>query len=74
MNETIKTARPKREMWYEISTFLRDATCHIHMHPNMKWMFKMDLDKVTLERDNITLVIPRRKFDEHWKIVKEGRV
>lgn len=70
----IGTARPKTYLMYQIATFSKDATCYINCYPQQKWEYSFTArgDKVRLERNNVTLIIPTDDFMKHWKTKQIG--
>lgn len=65
-------ARPKTYVMYRIATFDGKAECYIHCHPQQKWDcvgFSEDKKGIELSRNNISMVLPREDFEEHWKVV-----
>ena len=64
--------RVKTFLIYTLKTFLGDAECWISCYPQQKWEYRVKGDKVTLDRKNISLTIPKTDFEKHWRVVEQN--
>ncbi|MGN0352403.1 MAG: hypothetical protein ACI4ES_12190 [Roseburia sp.] len=63
-------ARVKSCIIYRIATFDGQAECYIDCYPQQRFEYRVNGDRVTLDRKGISLVIPKEDFDKHWKVVE----
>lgn len=65
------TAKPKQHGMLWISNFTKTATVNITLHPQQKWKYSIDGEKVNLEYKHTDLQIPKADFEKYWKVVEE---
>ena len=62
------TAKPKEYGMLWISNFA--GKVNITLHPQQKWKYRIDGEKVNLEYKCISLQIPKADFEKYWKVVE----
>ena len=64
-------ARPRTYVTYRFG-FDSGAMSYIQCHTQRRWEVEKSTDgkKVKLSNKNVTIVIPREDFEEHWKEVE----
>ncbi|MBR5583366.1 MAG: hypothetical protein IKW21_02435 [Lachnospiraceae bacterium] len=64
------TAKPKKHGMLWINNFAETAKVYITLHPQQKWKYKIDGEKVNLEYKHTDLQIPKADFEKYWKVVE----
>jgi len=64
------TARPKKCSILWVGNFSKTSVVHIRLHPQQKWKYRIDGDKVNLEYRHTDLQIPKADFEKYWKVVE----
>lgn len=66
-------ARPRTYLMYSTKSFDGRASCYIQCHPQQRWEVvgrPEGRTNVELPHKNVTIVIQREDFEEHWKEVE----
>ena len=74
----MRKCRTTSYVTYWIGSWDGKGRVYIDVYPQQRWEYHTMLDrdgslpdKVTLSRKNITLEIPRKDFDKHWRFIDE---
>ena len=64
-------ARPNTFVTYTFGAFNGNTEVWIHCRPQQKWDYQDTIGKVVLRWKNMSMVLPKKEFEKHWKVIEE---